>query len=392
MKILIMSWMVYDSRVKEFCDNYTGEGILVRNLAEELGKYVNLYLFIGKQVLSGFKMGHINFVKTDYKFDLEHKDSLSENEIHLERMTRAFLYTLDKINPDIVNFHSSGDLTLRCIKICKEKNIPYVFTEHLFIELDKTYGKYERLIMWEKSIHKIPEIKIIAVSTGMKKKILLAFPNLSQASIKVIPNGTDFGKTPENIELKNRYFSRNEKILLCVGSLMIRKNQRQIVRVYQMLSNEIKDSLKIIFCGKDTMSGILQSDITEAKLNDNLIYIGTADSNKMKKLYSIADGLVMPSYAEGLSIAALEAISYGLPIIMFNNLECADDLNDEKVVCFANERTDLSLAKAIENWFYKEWDRDYISRFAKFFSLERMTKDYIKYYKELCEKKRNECE
>lgn len=386
MKVLTVSWSVYDNRVKEFCNNYTGEGILVKNLVEELGKYADSYLFIGKNILSGAKKGNINYVKTDYDFEPDDKIDLGVNEIHLQRMSKAFVYALEKIQPDIVNFHSSGDLTLRCIEICRQRKVHYVFTEHLFIELDQTYGKYERFVEWEKSIHKIPDLKIIAVSTGMKKRILEAFPGFVESNIKVIANGTDFKRISEDIALKGKYCGKNTKVLLCVGSIMIRKNQRQIVEAFQMLPEEIKNSLKIIFCGKDTMKGTLQNDIIEAGLQNNLIYVGAVDSNEMKKYYSIADGLIMPSLAEGLSIAALESISCGLPVIMFSDSECADDLSDNKVVCFAKERTDLGLAKAIEDWYDRNWDRDYIIEYAKFFTLERMANDYIEYYKEICGK------
>lgn len=386
MKILSVAWAINDSRLREFTHNVTGAGIVIRNLAEELGKNIDSYLFVGKYILPETKLGHITLVKTDYEFERSGIDDLSENEIHLQRMTRAFIRALETIKPDVVNFHSSGDLTLRCMKVCIEKSVSYVFTEHLFIELDQTYGSYERYVEWEKSILKTPDLKIIAVSTGVKKKILQAFPSLLQTNIKVIPNGTDFEKIPEDIVLKSRYCTENTKVLLCVGTIMVRKNQRQIVKAFQLLPEAVKNTLKIVFCGKDTMKGALQNDIAEAGLEDCLICVGAIDSNEMKKYYSIADGLIMPSLAEGLSIASLEAISCGLPIIIFSDSEYADDLSDNRVVCFAQERTDFGLAKAIEDWYDREWDRDYIIDYAKFFTLERMANDYIEYYKEICGK------
>lgn len=73
----------------------------------------------------------------------------------------------------------------------------------------------------------------------------------------------------------------------------------------------------------------------------------------MKKYYSVVAGLIMPSYAEGLSLAALEAIAYGLPVIMVKDFECAEDLNDDKVVCFANERSDECLADDYIRYYKK---------------------------------------
>ena len=88
----------------------------------------------------------------------------------------------------------------------------------------------------------------------------------------------------------------------------------------------------------------------------------------------------MSSLAEGLSIAALEAIAYGLPVIMHQDSECADDLNDENVVCFAQGRSSKDLAKAMVRWYQKEWDRESIVRYSKKFTMERVAKDYLDYY------------
>ena len=96
----------------------------------------------------------------------------------------------------------------------------------------------------------------------------------------------------------------------------------------------------------------------------------------------------MPSKAEGLSIAILEAISYGLPIIMFADSECAYDLDNEKVVMFAKDRGDEALGESICNWYNKVWDKPCIKTFARKFTLEHMAQEYIDFYnKVLLEKK-----
>lgn len=77
----------------------------------------------------------------------------------------------------------------------------------------------------------------------------------------------------------------------------------------------------------------------------------------------------------------LEAIAYGLPIIMFSDSECADDLNDKKVVCFSVDRSDQSLANAIIEWFENDWDHNYIVQYSKCFSMENVAMNYIDYYK-----------
>ncbi len=46
----------------------------------------------------------------------------------------------------------------------------------------------------------------------------------------------------------------------------------------------------------------------------------------------------MPSRADGLSIAGLEVMSYGLPIIMFSDSESTKDLYDKRISCFAEKK------------------------------------------------------
>lgn len=381
MRILSMAWTLYDSQIEAFRNNYTGAGLLVKNICEYIGRKEQSYLFIGKCHLHEQKLGNIRIVGTDFKLNEEDTDCVRD-ETYIKNMTVKFEMAIDRIKPNIVNFHGIGELALRCIRICVEKKIPYVYTEHLYIGLHSGVENYDKDIAWEKILYQISELPIIAVSHGMKRKILRDFPNISETMVQVIVNGTNFVSENVESEYADMYHLKNKRVLLCVGTLLQRKNQMMLVNVYKSLPQEIKSGLKIIFCGVDAMKGRFQEKIAQEHLEDELIYLGAVSSDEMKKLYCVADGLIMPSLAEGFSVAALEAIAYGLPIVMFEDLEGADELRDSEVTCFAEDRSENAMINAIVRWYQKTWDKDYIVQFSKQFTLERMAENYLNYYAE----------
>ena len=379
MKVLSMAWTIYDERIKEFSRDYTGGGLMIKNICEYIGRYTDSYLFIGCCYLQEQKIGNIHIAGTDFKLDELETDTVKDHK-YIENMTEKFKFTVEKIQPDIVHFHGLGELMEQCIRVCISKNVPYVYTEHLYIGMHRNIEKYDRAVEWEKKLYSIPDLPVIAVSHGVKKRILQDFPQIKESAVYVIPNGTDFVAEKVKSDDLEKYRLQNYKILLCVGTILARKNQVQVVEAYMQLPEEIKSNLKVIFCGKDRMEGRLQEKIGAAGLETNLIYAGAIPNPEMKKYYTIADGLIMPSLAEGLSIAALEAVAYGIPVIMHQDSECADDLNDENVVCFAQSRSSGDLADAMVRWYRKDWNRESIVRYSKKFTMERVAKDYLDYY------------
>ena len=381
MKILLVTWSIYDDRIKEFAKDCTGGGLVIKNLCEYIGRKEEAYLFIGAHKFPKIQLGSFCIVKTDDVPDVA-ADGDTSNEIRLKTMTKAFEKTLNDLQPDIVNLHGKGDLVQRCIEVCLQSKIPFVYTEHLFIPRNRMFAKYDQDVIWEKQIFSVEDLHVIAVSAGMKRAILKDFPDISQDHIVSIANGTDFIPCHVESNLIKEYDLKGKKVLLCVGTLLARKNQIQIVHCFGLLPENIKRNIKIIFCGKE-----LQEEINKFGLQDSLIYAGTFSSEVMKEYYSVADGLIMPSLAEGLSIAALEAIAYGIPVIMFSDSECAEDMNDPEVVCLAENRSDKALAESIAAWHQKDWDREYIIKYSKYFGMERMAQDYLNHYHSLLNEK-----
>ena len=338
MKILSAAWTIYDSRIEGFQTNCTGGGLVIKNICEYVGRKEESYLIIGSKELEKTKIGNINIVDTKKIYD-----AMEGN--HLEKMSFAFIEALKVIKPDIVNCHGTGDFIESCIKICKKKSIPVVYTEHLYIGQEEEIPGYERAKKWAKRIYEIDDLDIVIVSSGIKEKILRDYPTIQDRRIYLIKNGTDF--TGEIVAYDDVGKKKNKKILLCVGTLLHRKNQLQIVDVFKKMHDSLKEKIEVIFCGKDNMNGELQKQIIENNFENCLRYVGALSSEEMKRYYSKADGMILPSKAEGLSIAMLESMTYGLPLIMFSDSECSTDLNDNKVVCFSNGRDDESLLDAI---------------------------------------------
>ena len=284
------------------------------------------------------------------------------------------------MQPDFVNLHGNGDLARMCVLKCIELNQPYACTEHLYVGLKRKLPGSDKTVSWEKQIFNIPHIKITTVGTTMKYNILRDYPIINETDIEVILNGTDFTYQRQDSKLRAEYGLAQKKVLLCVGSIQRRKNQLQLVHAFEHIESDKRKDVVIIFCGADSMEGELQNEIERLHLGQSLIYVGVVPNSEMRKYYSIADGYILPSLEEGLSLTMLEALVFGLPVIMFDDISGASDLADENVTQFIYGKEDRGIAIAIEQWLDKEWNKDYIRKFAQYFNMERVAQDYLDYY------------
>ena len=215
--------------------------------------------------------------------------------------------------------------------------------------------------------------------------MLTDYPNFPYERVVAIPNGTTFCGEKKEPLLKSKYNLLDKRVLICVGRVYNRKNQRQLPSVFRILPEYIKNNIKILVCGKTSSESDLKEFSNEIDKNDareDVVYIGSLDEEEIKTLYSVADGLIMPSLSEGLSLVAIEMLTYGKPVIMFSDNETAGDIYDEKVCVLAENHSDQALANAIVRWYENQWDEDYIKNYSKYYNMERVADDYIKYCKQ----------
>ncbi len=377
MKVLTTVWALFDDNIQTLNVSRNGGAIMIYNICEYMGRKVDSYVFVGSRAISESEYNHIHI--TDNSRYLP--DDRSDIVLWQQALQKRFEEILEELQPDYVLVQGGGDFSSYCISTCRKKRVPFSFVDHLYMGKAGEDYTDPKTTEWENKEFSDPTLRIIAVGTAMKRNILRDYPELKD--VCAIPNGTPYHGEVCSGSLAEKYSLDGKKVLLCSGSLQPRKNQLQLVRAFAMLPESYKRSIRVLFCGKDSArfptKDLLLSAIKDSNLEDMMFYIGTYPMDEMKKVYSVADALIMPSLSEGLSLVALEMLTYGKPVIMFADNETAGDVYDCKVAVLARDHSDQSLADAIMEWYDRDWDDTYITEYSNYFSMERVADDYIEY-------------
>jgi glycosyltransferase involved in cell wall biosynthesis len=155
--------------------------------------------------------------------------------------------------------------------------------------------------------------RIVAVSEMTRQKLLEE--GIKANRIVVIQNGI----APVPLEGVNKSEVRKEAgmgeddlVLLAVGRLVYSKAHRVLIAAMPVVLQKFPNA-KVGICGDGVLRADLEAQIQSLGLSDSVKLLG--ESDHVAKFLASADVFVLPSLWEGLSIALLEAMSAGLPII-----------------------------------------------------------------------------
>ena len=151
--------------------------------------------------------------------------------------------------------------------------------------------------------------QIVAVSESLRKQINFHFNKDAVVVHNMI--GEEFilaPKIPKTI-------GNGEKIhFISVGSLIYRKGFDVLVKALQIVMGKFSNwELKIVGDGPEKKK--LLNLIVQANLSDNIKLVGRKNKNEIISLLHDSDVFIFPSRAENFSVAVLEALSAGLPVV-----------------------------------------------------------------------------
>jgi D-inositol-3-phosphate glycosyltransferase len=168
----------------------------------------------------------------------------------------------------------------------------------------------------------------IVASTPQEVKNILDLYNISGENIELIRTGVDkrlFRPIEQTRATKETGLSFRNTILF-VGRITKAKGLGILIKALARVKRKFKEEMKLVVVGGDS-SGLMHSDeesnekkhlkrlINKLDLNEDVIFLGPVDRERLPFYYSVADVCVVPSLYESFGLVAVEAMACGTPVI-----------------------------------------------------------------------------
>ncbi len=242
------------------------------------------------------------------------KDSITIYRMEGIRRGKFFLFSMmrlvNQIKPDVMHVQAPDFFSSSAIIVAKLKNIPIIATVHRG-ELVAP-GKLMRLVRK----FALPRFKkIIAVSEFSKSLALNAGADVNK--VMIIYNSCDeslFSVRDKLMARKKLDLPINKKVILYVGNLVKIKGIYTLIESCRILYSRTPDFF-VLIVGNGIEREKMESLVASYGLGENIKFLGYLEPAKLPPYYNAADTFVLPSFVEGHSVALLEAMASGLPVV-----------------------------------------------------------------------------
>lgn len=183
--------------------------------------------------------------------------------------------------------------------------IPYSFTVHGPEEFDKPLTlNLNQKIKYAS--------KVIAITNYCKSQLFRWADYQDWPKVEIVHCGLE-SNFFDNSTLNNTRVNDTLQFL-CIGRLCEQKGQLLLLEAF---SNFIKlgQGGYLTLAGDGEMRDELEQFIEANQLQNNVKITGWVDSNQIKHMLSKSDAMLLPSFAEGLPVAIMEAMATGVPVI-----------------------------------------------------------------------------
>lgn len=161
--------------------------------------------------------------------------------------------------------------------------------------------------------------------------------------IEVIPNALPQLQTFSN--------TIKEDVILFVGRFAWEKDPEILIRAMAIIL-EKHHSWKLHMAGSGPLLSSMKELVIELKIEHAVVFLGNVEN--VGKLYQESKILILPSVVEGFPNTLIEAMSFGLPCICFQDIPYEDIVTDQIDALVVKERTSRHLANAAQTLIQKE--------------------------------------
>ena len=257
------------------------------------------------------------------------------NDVNVFRFNSLFslAQNLIRASPELVHGHSFGWIPATIAPWLVKR---YIFTPHIY-RLD-VYPKWKVKL----ALRPLKKSDIIITRTAFEaSQFKRSINRRARAKICIVPLPIDydfFAKREESwrTEILRSYgLNDSDRLILCVANLRPVKNLETLIRGFAVVKEEIP-SARLVIVGEEPVSNLnllrprrsklnyrlklvkLANSLAVKNIERDIIFAGYQDEIELRKFYAASEVFCMPSKMEGQLLAAGEAISAGLPLVLSN--------------------------------------------------------------------------
>jgi len=171
--------------------------------------------------------------------------------------------------------------------------------------------------------HNLENSASLIVNTHIEAKHVRALG--FRAPVEIIPNGvvppSEDARFPrkEAAQILGLPVNEQDKVLLYLGRIHPKKGLHKLLGgIKDVLSKNPQWKLVVAgdFYRGEGYEDTVRSLARESGMGDRIQFVGEVEDQKKAAVFSLADLFVLPSESEGFSNAILEAMSYGIPVLI----------------------------------------------------------------------------
>ncbi len=232
---------------------------------------------------------------------------------------------------------------------CKQ-GIPYVLSLHGALEAwclrQKAFKKWVYMRMIQGHILKFADALHALTNEEMKQISELGY----RTPVFIAPNGVDssqFEYLPDISEFLAAYPELSGKrVILFIGRLHKKKGLDVLARSYASLSHKFKNvALLVAGPDEDGTQKRMESILKTSSALRGTVFTGMLTGKDKLAALACADLFVLSSYSEGFSVAVIEALAAGLPVVI--SRQCNFPEVSEHNAGFVVEPDDMAVTEAI---------------------------------------------
>ncbi len=227
---------------------------------------------------------------------------------------------LKKIDPDIIHIHSPVVLGNIAQIVAGSLRKPVIVTNHYLpinmsrsLSADPLFGKPFKTVTYSYLVHFCNRCEYVTAPTMTALNLL--YEHGLRAPAQAISNGVDLKKFSPGVrdkQLSHRlHLPSGRPLILSVNRLSQEKRIDVLIDAIAKMTGDAH----LAIASTGPAEADLRAQVEELNLMDRVSFLGFIPDKDLASLYRLADVFTIPSEAELQSLATMEAMASGLPVI-----------------------------------------------------------------------------